>query len=115
MCIAHRLSTIRNADNIIVLSRGAVVEQGTHSELLMSGHVYRDLVEAQYLTMGREITTEHVENLGVFGEKSPQIAERFPLAPSEPVAGPQRQQMDTTQESKERKYSNFELVKKVIG
>jgi len=92
-----------------------VVEQGTHSELLTSGHVYRDLVEAQYLVMGREITTEHVEDLGGFGEKSPQVAERFPLAPSKSVPSPQGQQMDTMQESKARTYSNFELVKKVIG
>ena len=119
MCIAHRLSTIRNADNIIVLSRGAVVEQGTHSQLLAFGHVYKDLVEAQYLSVGREITkTEHVGDLGGFGEKTPEAAGSFPLAPSESnvrVTSLQGQQMETMQESKARKYSNFELVKKVIG
>ena len=44
--IAHRLSTVRNADQIIVLQKGKVVERGTHGELLMRGGVYTGLVEA---------------------------------------------------------------------
>lgn len=45
--IAHRLSTIKNADNIIVMNDGKVVEQGTHSELLNLKGVYYTLVENQ--------------------------------------------------------------------
>jgi len=41
--IAHRLATIRDADRIIVLDRGAIVEQGTHDELLSSGGLYARL------------------------------------------------------------------------
>jgi ABC-type bacteriocin/lantibiotic exporter with double-glycine peptidase domain len=41
--IAHRLATIRSADRIHVLHRGRVVEQGSHTELLRNGPVYRDL------------------------------------------------------------------------
>ncbi len=47
--IAHRLSTIQNADNIVVLSRGEIVEQGKHQELLAKKGVYYSLVEMQSL------------------------------------------------------------------
>ncbi|EME81617.1 ABC transporter, ABC-B family, MDR type [Pseudocercospora fijiensis CIRAD86] len=45
--IAHRLSTIRDADNIVVMVRGRIVEQGTHNELLEKKTAYYNLVEAQ--------------------------------------------------------------------
>ena len=41
--IAHRLTTIRNADKIVVLSKGAVAEQGTHDELIEKKAAYFDL------------------------------------------------------------------------
>ncbi|NNF31168.1 MAG: ABC transporter ATP-binding protein [Flavobacteriaceae bacterium] len=47
--IAHRLSTIQNADNIVVLSKGEIVEQGKHKELLEKEGVYQSLVEMQSL------------------------------------------------------------------
>ena len=45
--IAHRLSTIRDADNILVLDEGRVIEQGTHLQLLERGGLYAQLVSAQ--------------------------------------------------------------------
>ncbi|MEY2635367.1 MAG: hypothetical protein RIS75_1307 [Actinomycetota bacterium] len=46
--IAHRLSTVRNANSIVVLENGKVVQQGTHSELLQSGGLYADLYNRQF-------------------------------------------------------------------
>ncbi|PHN92551.1 antibiotic ABC transporter ATP-binding protein [Maribacter sp. 6B07] len=47
--IAHRLSTIQNADTIVVLQKGEIVEQGTHAELLELNGTYKKLVEMQSL------------------------------------------------------------------
>jgi ABC-type multidrug transport system fused ATPase/permease subunit len=46
--VAHRLSAVQNADRIVVLSEGRIVEQGTHSELLQLGGQYKKLYDLQF-------------------------------------------------------------------
>ena len=47
--IAHRLSTIQNADNIVVLNKGEIIEQGKHDELIAKNGAYKKLVDMQSL------------------------------------------------------------------
>lgn len=52
LVIAHRLSTVRDADKIVVMDKGRVVEQGTHTELLSQNGAYADLYNLQFSTEG---------------------------------------------------------------
>ena len=47
LVIAHRLSTVRDADRIVVLANGKILEEGKHDELMAKGGAYRKLVEHQ--------------------------------------------------------------------
>ena len=55
MVVAHRLSTIRDADEIIVMQKGEVMERGNHDELLRLDGVYKNLVS-------RQLVNEELDN-----------------------------------------------------
>ena len=56
LVIAHRLSTVRNADLILVVDDGRVVQSGTHQALLAQGGLYADLYRTQFLP---DVTSLH--------------------------------------------------------
>lgn len=62
--IAHRLSTIAGADNIIVMNKGCVLEEGSHSALMAKDGAYADLVKLQTLGSSKNDTPINVVSLG---------------------------------------------------
>ena len=62
--IAHRLSTVRNADKIVVLNLGELVEMGTHEELLSMGGIYERLYAVNYGLLSEPVTSYDVSGDG---------------------------------------------------
>lgn len=58
--IAHKLATIRNADNIVVMSGGKILEQGRHEDLVARSGAYANLVKAQDLSVDRSRLADEV-------------------------------------------------------
>jgi ATP-binding cassette subfamily B protein len=54
LVIAHRLSTIQNADKVLVVEDGRIVEQGRHGELLAAGGLYAELYRTQFVSTAQE-------------------------------------------------------------
>ena len=48
LVVAHRLSTVKNADNIIVIDKNGIIEQGNHNELIKKNGVYANLYQYQF-------------------------------------------------------------------
>jgi len=61
LVIAHRLSTIKNADRVLVLDEGRIVESGTHAELFAKGGLYRNLYITQFLQNGAAFESPNVD------------------------------------------------------
>ena len=59
--IAHRLSTVRNADQIIVIDQGRIVQRGTHHELLQKEGIYQ-----RFLTLRTAATDGNYSSVGLF-------------------------------------------------
>ena len=58
LIVAHRLSTIKNADEIAVVSRGKIMEKGTHDELMKLNGIYSDLYRLQFKNSDEEFTAK---------------------------------------------------------
>lgn len=56
--VAHRLSTIRNADEILVMKDGSIIEQGTHDELMKKGGFYQTLYNSQFVNTAESSSKE---------------------------------------------------------
>jgi ATP-binding cassette subfamily B protein len=69
--IAHRLSTIRDADVILVMEHGRIVEQGSHAELLEARGAYWELYETQF-----SAAIEDLEEMSRIGPQMPVSAGR---------------------------------------
>lgn len=67
--IAHRLSTIKDADNIVVMTEGRIVEQGTHDDLLLKQGAYYSLVEAQKIAETKELAADEQAEIDDEDEK----------------------------------------------
>jgi ABC-type multidrug transport system fused ATPase/permease subunit len=61
--IAHRLSTIRNADQIVVLQAGRIVQRGAHDELLAEGGLYHHLYRLQFAATDEAAARAAVETI----------------------------------------------------
>uniref|UniRef100_A0A8C8B8E5 ATP-binding cassette sub-family B member 5 n=1 Tax=Otus sunia TaxID=257818 RepID=A0A8C8B8E5_9STRI len=86
--IAHRLSTIRTADTIAGFEKGIVVEQGTHSELMLQKGVYYSLVMQQVrflhvvqLAATQSLQSGHRHRLGILGAFTHESKENLPAVP----------------------------------
>jgi len=78
--IAHRLSTIKTADNIVVMSEGRIVEQGTHDELLEKRMAYHKLVEAQRISAEKE--EQDAEKTALLEEVGTEIHKTTSIGPN---------------------------------
>ncbi|PTB61788.1 P-loop containing nucleoside triphosphate hydrolase protein [Trichoderma citrinoviride] len=105
IAIAHRLSTIRNADNIIVMNNGEVIEQGTHLELMALDGSYAGMVRLQNLaskeqddTPSMSSTSKGDADLGL-SEKEAALDDVVPVTKEESAVSTSADQQDSSPEA----------------
>ncbi|KAL9621580.1 MAG: hypothetical protein Q9160_003972 [Pyrenula sp. 1 TL-2023] len=127
--IAHRLSTIKHADNIVVMQKGRIVEQGTHDELLEREGAYFNLVQAQRIN--EKAQQNNVESDEKALEVEAQLektvsktsaAQRVASEDEKPALGRtttgksvSSQILTGRHDDSKRKYSLFQLLRLTIG
>lgn len=99
LVIAHKLATIKNSDNIVLVSAGKVVEQGTHDQLLANDGRYAALVRAQDL--GEKKARENRENTGEQYQHDTNDVSTEPSSPLDEV---------NLKEKDEKETLNFSIV-----
>jgi ATP-binding cassette, subfamily B, bacterial len=90
LVIAHRLSTVREADQILVVDAGRIVERGHHDELIAAGGVYAELYRTQFSHPEPALRSpgEGEEQQGGLGELIPQLAPAGPAGGGRRPGGP---------------------------
>jgi ATP-binding cassette subfamily B (MDR/TAP) protein 1 len=123
--IAHRLSTIRDADNIVVMSQGKIVEQGPHNELLDLKGAYYNLVEAQRIAAEKEkdvVDDEAEETESIHKTPTTEKGEPFDPDDEDPESRLKRMQSGKSvssieiakkKEQQKKEYSLWQLMKVV--
>jgi ATP-binding cassette subfamily B (MDR/TAP) protein 1 len=120
--IAHRLSTIKNADNIVVMAKGNIIEQGTHTELLALGNAYAKFVAAQALatkTVGEKlkdnIESEGSESSGPsFNEKEDIVFHHLNRLKSGRSVASQELERQDSGKLKTKTYSLYTCIRRVL-
>ncbi|KAL7929998.1 P-loop containing nucleoside triphosphate hydrolase protein [Trichoderma chlorosporum] len=127
--IAHRLSTIKDAHNIVVMSQGSIVEQGTHDELLEKQGAYYNLVSAQKIAVTQDAADEDEAEIA---EKDEELIRKLTTNKEEYVVDPDddiaaKLDRSATQKSasslalqkrkqeEEQKYSLWTLIKVIAA
>lgn len=101
--IAHKLATIKNADNIVVMSKGRIIEQGTHETLLAQNGAYAKLVSVQTLGKAIEDEEEAAEDNDLGPARSLSLAKSVTNFPTQ----------DAERMEQEKDYANYDNHKAI--